>query len=326
MEDWTIRKRRGKVIVAPNNSGKTTFAQSNPLWFDHDELFRRDTGVGEKMVMTEADMRLADETTKKYTARGTNLLVATWWDPKRVNAFVIIPEATVAENKQQAELYKGIASENNIPIYESFQDASKALLGLESVPKSVLGTAKVREFPTRIEYTLGDSTGTYNLITLNHRGRVLHLDSFFYGKTLCPPDLLAAAKAKATAEGRTLGGLGMEWVQAVAMALGSSISNVSVDDGWMGPLNITSDHLIEAAKHLLDPTLDAAAPDGREALKRRMERVLGHDADPMVKTAYLKRVAAGGFYCQFNFHAEGHPDDYKFTAEPKDIIRLNTAM
>jgi hypothetical protein len=45
--------------------------------------------VGEKVVMTEADMLLADETTKKYTELGTNLLVATWWDPKLVNAFVI---------------------------------------------------------------------------------------------------------------------------------------------------------------------------------------------------------------------------------------------
>jgi hypothetical protein len=39
-----------------------------------------------------------------------------------------LTEAQVAENKQQAELYKGIASENKIPIYESFQDASKALI------------------------------------------------------------------------------------------------------------------------------------------------------------------------------------------------------
>lgn len=202
-------------------------------------------------------------------------------------------------------------------------------LGLESVPKSVLGTAKVRELPTRVQYTLGDSRGKDYLITLNHIGNVLFLDSFFYGPRT-RPIALAEAKATAIAEGRTLGGLGMEWVQAVAMALGSSISNVSLDDGWIGPLGINSDNLIEAAKHLLDPTLNAAASaaasDGKEALKRRMERVLGHDADPMVKIAYLKRVAAGGFYCQFNFHAEGNPDDYKFTAKPKDIIRLNTAM
>jgi hypothetical protein len=140
MEDWAIaiKKMPGQVIVAPNNSGKTTFARSNTQWVDHDVLFKGDAGVGEKVAMTEADMLQADETTKKYTALGMNLLVATWWDPKLVNAFVIIPEATlkerrltegeVAENKQQADKYRIIAMQNNIRIYESFQDASNALL------------------------------------------------------------------------------------------------------------------------------------------------------------------------------------------------------
>lgn len=128
---------RGRVIVSPNNSGKTTFAQKSTTWTDHDDLFLTETGIGEKEAMTIADMKRADEVTRLYTARGKNLLVATWYDPSLVNAFVIVPVKTLAsrkltkeqfeENQEQAHKYRGIAEKYNIPIYTSFAEADVKL-------------------------------------------------------------------------------------------------------------------------------------------------------------------------------------------------------
>lgn len=128
---------RGCVIVSPNNSGKTTFAKESAAWTDHDDLFLKETGIGEKKAMTIADMKRADEVTKRHKAKGENLLVATWYDPGLVDAFVIVPLKTLSsrkltqeeleENQRQAAKYKEIAAEYNIQIYTSFVEADVML-------------------------------------------------------------------------------------------------------------------------------------------------------------------------------------------------------
>ena len=128
---------RGHVIVSPNNSGKTTFAQGSAAWTGHDDLFLGETGIGEKKAMTIADMKRADKVTRGHKAMGKNLLVATWYDPSLVDAFVIVPLKTLAsrkltreeleENQRQAAKYKEIAAKYNIRIYTSFVEADAML-------------------------------------------------------------------------------------------------------------------------------------------------------------------------------------------------------
>lgn len=132
--------QRGRVIVAPNNSGKSTYARAHPRWVDHDRLLREDTGMGQKPPggMDKKDMQAADAVTKRHRARGTNMLVATWWDPALVDAFVIIPQAELrrrdltreqlAEAAKQAIKYRAVAKGSQIPVYASFEAASAALL------------------------------------------------------------------------------------------------------------------------------------------------------------------------------------------------------
>jgi hypothetical protein len=175
--------------------------------------------------------------------------------------------------------------------------------GLATVPRSVLGEA----MHDGNKYTLGKTEGSHSLITLSHQGDILHVVSFFHGIT---PSMLAAAKAIARSKNRTLGSLGMEWIKAVAVALGATVSRVGLQDAWEGPKGINSGDLKSAAGRLLET----------EALERRMKRVLGDDADDAgARNAYLERVLTGGFYGQFNF-------DRNRTAEPDKIMVLKAAM
>lgn len=130
---------RGKVVVAPNNSGKTTYANAHPQWEDHDVLLKKEVGMGMKQKMTERDMKQADVVTQKYIKLGKNQLVATWWDPALVDAFVIIdttvlqrrglPDKELQAATEQAKHYRTMAAKHNIPIYTSFDAADRALLG-----------------------------------------------------------------------------------------------------------------------------------------------------------------------------------------------------
>jgi len=128
---------RGRAVVAPNNSGKTTFARKHPGWLDQDVLLKREAGLGAKRRMTEDDMRAGDRVTAKHVERGDNVLVATWWDPNLVDAFVIIPEDELRRRglapdelraaTEQATLYRKVARKHRIAIYSSFGAASRAL-------------------------------------------------------------------------------------------------------------------------------------------------------------------------------------------------------
>jgi hypothetical protein len=184
----------------------------------------------------------------------------------------------------------------------------------ELLPTSVLGNAEMVDKGTYVEYTLGAlADGKGSLITLirgpdslNIDGGLLYVTGFFYG---CTPLQLSEARTIAKSNNRTLGSLGMEWIKAVAIALGTRISEVSLDDEWSGPNGVTSNDLMRTADGLLHA----------EALRKRMNRVLGDDADAATRSAYLERVRTGGFYGQFNF-------DNEQSAEPDEILVLKAAM
>jgi hypothetical protein len=177
----------------------------------------------------------------------------------------------------------------------------------ELLPTSVLGNAEMVVKGTYVAYTLGAlPDGGGSLITLIRGRDSLHIDDFFYG---CTPLQRSEARTIAKSNNRTLGSLGMEWIKAVAIALGTRISEVSLDDAWSGPNGVTSNDLMRTADGLLHA----------EALRKRMDRVLGDDADAATRSAYLERVRTGGFYGQFNF-------DNEQSAEPDEILVLKTAM
>jgi hypothetical protein len=136
---------RGHAVVAPNNSGKTTFIRTHPEWLDQDVLLKQEKGLGEKGQMAEDDMKLGDSVTAQHVMAGSNVLVATWWDARFVDAFVIIPQETLEGRDLtddeltaaavQADRYRTIAKEHGIPVYSSFEDAARAL-GVAAAPPS----------------------------------------------------------------------------------------------------------------------------------------------------------------------------------------------
>lgn len=130
-------------IVAPNNSGKSTYATNHPAWIDHDVLLLNELGMGPQNAMSKADMVAADGVTLKHKRTGDRMLVATWWNIALVDAFVIIPKTTMQkrladgtltrsqfdEAQRQAGTYQRLATANNKLILPSFA-AADALFGM----------------------------------------------------------------------------------------------------------------------------------------------------------------------------------------------------
>jgi hypothetical protein len=120
----------GRVIAAQNGSGRSTFARGSPVWLKQDNGQRRGT--------TEADRRAADSITRRHVQAGHCVLVATWWDPAIVDAFVIVDaselarrgltHSQLADAQQQADRCRAAAREHKIPVYDSFALASRAVL------------------------------------------------------------------------------------------------------------------------------------------------------------------------------------------------------
>lgn len=129
-------------VVAPNNSGKSTYAAAHPRWIDHDVLLLHELGMGQKGAMTKADMLAADGVTRAHKRTGDRMLVATWWDITLVDAFVIVPDAVMqkrladgkltaqqyADCRQQARKYRQMAADNDTLVLTSFA-AADALFG-----------------------------------------------------------------------------------------------------------------------------------------------------------------------------------------------------
>ena len=133
-------------------------------------------------------------------------------------------------------------------------------------------------------------------LTVDTAASSVHIDSFFYKAT---PKAAAFARKIAQENGRTLGGLGMEWVKEVAKAYGAK--TIDLYDAYVG-----SDGSTRSAT--LATTADAAlaGASGSAALERLIERanrVLADDGadDAATRRAYMERVSRGGFYGQWGF-------------------------
>lgn len=174
-----------------------------------------------------------------------------------------------------------------------------------AIPKStLLGAHAVFTAPQEIHLVDPNSK---KLISVTGAGdRTLTLDNLFY---LIPDECRAGLRRRLKGGGRTLGAVGMQWVQALANAVGCT--EICVSDDWTGPNNTRSDDLKMAATRLLrGETL--AGDKQAEALRRRFERT--HRAN-----SYYARVAAGGFYGQFGANNYG-------VIDVASMVTLNAAF
>lgn len=153
-----------------------------------------------------------------------------------------------------------------------------------AIPTTLLGAHAKFTAPQEIDLVDHNSE---KLISVTGAGdRTLTLDNLFY---FISDECRAGLRLRLKDGGRTLGAVGMQWVQALANAVGCT--EIRVSDDWTGPNNTRSDNLKLAATRLLRGETSAGDKQA-EALRRRFERT--HRAD-----SYYARVAAGGFYGQF---------------------------
>lgn len=172
--------------------------------------------------------------------------------------------------------------------------------------------AKVIQAPSSV---LGDAMYNYDTFTLSVNESVLitatvwpnkrlYLASFFHRAT---PAALAAARVNL--EGRTLAGLGMQWVKECAVAAGCV--EVFLDDDWRNPSNpaMNSEALAASAEAAL----------AEAGLLKRAGRMLNKSVEVADLEAYLERVRVGGYYGQWGFEHNGRVD----TA---DMLTLNASF
>jgi hypothetical protein len=162
--------------------------------------------------------------------------------------------------------------------------------------------------------TRDNGDGTYDLVAGAHDlvsvrvdgrrdGRVdLEIDNFFWQQS---PEAMAAARRAAGR--RTVAGLGMAWVRAVARRVGAVLVTIS-EDSWVGRGGITSPMLkADAAEVLaLGRRGCGGLSAGATAALRRAHRVHARPAGAgcrlrRAERRYLERVAADGFYGGFGF-------------------------
>lgn len=148
------------------------------------------------------------------------------------------------------------------------------------------------------------------------------LDSFFYQTS---KEVTSHARRVALDSRRTLVGLGMEWVKAVADAYGCT--KIHLQDSFRGTDGLTSRHLSSGAETAL--LLDI--------VNRRARRAAGElGDDPAFRTDYLERVMRGGYYGQWGFKRDpvsGGVDQYNrpihyrtHTVDVNDMVELSTGF
>ena len=106
--------------------------------------------------------------------------------------------------------------------------------------------------------------------------------------------------------GRTLPGMAMQWIKAVAVSVGAE--SIGLTDGWKGFQGFNSKHLQEAARQW--PTT--------KYLLRRAERTnpnQNNPSSPEYTEKYMERIRKGGYYGQFGFVNE--------SVDVQDLIYVN---
>lgn len=152
-------------------------------------------------------------------------------------------------------------------------------------PPSPLGEVSARKKSgNKIVFVLKPNLITVTVDTVT---RSMYLDHFFYNASA---EARTKARQIAKAAGRTLGGLGMEWVKAVAESQG--VTDIRLTDAWTGSDGIQSGDLKQAAKmaRMIDNVNRRAA----------RARPAGND-DPDFRDSFLRRVEQGGYYGQWGF-------------------------
>ena len=137
----------------------------------------------------------------------------------------------------------------------------------------------------------------------------------------CEPDIITQARATAkTSGGRTLGGLGMQWVREVAAFF--KITDISLLDLYEGGDGSRSENLQNAA-------LAALGQRGRKSRKihRRAARAAPRGVLPgsAFKKAYFERLAKGGYYGQWGFTDAGY-GSFRKKVRVDDMVDVNAAF
>lgn len=194
---------------------------------------------------------------------------------------------------------------HRIHLNVNLDEAAAPDVGL--LPASPLGTPYVHRLldgnlECGIKSAVDPSTPLIEL-TVDRLHSSMHIDSFF---NAIDPATTAAARATARAGGRTLGGVGMEWVKNVAVFFG--VSEIHLADHFKGRGGIDSADLQDAARAALDPRGRAPA-----SIYKRADRAAprGVQPDAAYRKAYFERVASGGYYGQWGFADDDDHPRYK---------------
>lgn len=164
-------------------------------------------------------------------------------------------------------------------------------------PLTALGSTTLEDFEDRfpIIFRITD------LVSLSlHKDRSITIETFFYNT---PQSSVSAARKVAARYGRTLPGMAMEWIKAVAVSVGAE--TINLQDAWRGFQGLSSSELKEAARIC-------------QYLLRRAERTnpdQSNPSDPEYTKAYMERIRKGGYYGQFGFVDE--------STSVRDLVYVN---
>lgn len=198
----------------------------------------------------------------------------------------------------------------------------EAVPNIEEWPTSPLGTPYAeRLLNGKLECGIVSHADQQTpLITLqvDRKNFTMDIWSFFND---CEPDIITQARATAkTSGGRTLGGLGMQWVKEVAVFF--KITDISLLDLYKGGDGSRSENLQNAA-------LAALGLQGRKSRKihRRAVRAAPRGVLPgsAFKKAYFERVAKGGYYGQWGFTDAGY-GSFRKKVRVDDMVDVNAAF